>query len=164
MYKKISLIILLVLITSFGAFADDINNITIDFDVLPYDEIYTIKLKIKNASEENLSLNHPDLQCIQAIIVMNESGNIIQPEGIAKVDPRWQSIILKSGQVFEYSISKQRLDLAKGKELSFPFLTGTSLFGYALEKGKTYRIIVVYRPYGKEKEGICSKEKIIELK
>lgn len=97
-------------------------------------------------------------------MVMNDLGNLIQPVGIAKVDPKRQSITLESGQVFKYSISKQLLDLAKGKELSLPFLTGTALFGYALEKDKTYRIIVVYRPYGKEKEGICSKEKLINFK
>ncbi len=142
-------------------FANNTDDISIDFDISQTSEI---TVKIKNNSDKELTLEHPNQRNALAFMVMNNSGNLIQPVGIAKVDPRGQSITLKSKQVFEYSISKQLLDLAKEKELSLPFLTGTALFGYALEKGKRYRIIVVYRPYGKDKDGICSKEKIIKFK
>ncbi len=161
--KKIHflIVIFVLFISTRLLFANNDSDIIVDFDISQSSEII---IKIKNISNKKLNLEHPDKQMALAFIVMNDAGNLIQPDGIAKVSPREQPITLKPGQIFEYLLSKQLFDLAKEKELSLPFLTGTALFGYTLEKGKTYRIIVVYRPYGKEKEGICSKEKIIKIK
>ena len=122
--------------------------------------------KIRDSEYRLLQLSGPS----RLIFVMmsecwiHNHGNLIQPVGIAKLDPKDQSIKVKPGQVFEYSISKQHLNLAKEQKLILPFLTETALFGYPLEKDKTYRIIVVYRPYGINKDGICSEEKIIKFK
>ncbi len=145
------------------SFANNISDIVVDFDISQNLETHDVTVIVKNNSDKELSIKHPNQRYALACTVMNDQGNLIQPVGVAKVDPRAQSITLKPEQVFEYSFSKQRLDLAKKKELHLPFLTGTALFGYPLEKGKTYRIIVVYRPYGKDKSGICSKEKIIKF-
>ena len=164
--KKIyfTAIIIGLLIVSRLSFANTTNDISVDFDIIQNIKTYEVVVRIKNDSGKEVVIEHPNHQCALSFIIMDSYGNLIKPEGIAKVSPRYQPITLKPGQVFEYSIPKQLLDLAKEKELSFPFLTGTGLFGYALEKGKIYRITVVYRPFGKEQEGICSREKIIELK
>ena len=92
---------------------------------------------------------------------MNEWGNLVNPVGIAKVSPAYSKpLVLKPSEIFEYQVSEQILELAN--ELYFPFLSGTALHGYPLQKGKTYRMITVYRPY-KEQEGICSKGKLIQV-
>ena len=145
------------------SFANNISDIVVDFDISQNLESHDVTVRLKNNSDKELSIKHPNQRYALAFTVMDDQGNMIKPVGIAKVDPKAQSITLKPGQVFEYSFSKQQLDLAKKKELHLPFLTGTGLFGYPLEKGKTYRISVVYRPYGKDKSGICSKEKIVRF-
>ena len=156
--------ILFMLVFPLLSFANNVSDISVDFDISQDLETCEVTVKIKNNSNIELFLKHPNQRYALSFIVMNDYGNLIKPVGIAKVDPKYQSITLKPRQVFECSISKQFFNLAKEKELNLPFLTGTALFGYPLGKGKTYRIIVVYRPYGKDKDGICSKEKIIKFK
>ena len=165
MKKSIFLImILVILVFPFLSYANNANAIRVDFDISQRLETYEVVVKIKNNSDKELFLAHPNQRYALAFMVMDNHGNLIQPVGIAKVDPKDQSIKVKPGQVFEYSISKQHLNLAKEQKLILPFLTETALFGYPLEKDKTYRIIVVYRPYGINKDGICSEEKIIKFK
>ena len=163
MSKKIYLIVLLLLTAPFALFSKNINDIIVDFDVVSIKGTYTVNLKLINFSEKKINFIHPDLQSAMTIIIMNESGNIIQPTGIAKVSPRQDSLSLKAGQTYEHTTSVQFIDLAKKNNLNFPFLSDSGLFGYKLVKGNKYRIIVVYRPEGKNHQGICSNEKIIKI-
>ena len=114
MKKSIFLImILVILVFPFLSYANNANSIRVDFDISQRLETYEVVVKIKNNSDKELFLAHPNQRYALAFMVMDNHGNLIQPVGIAKVDPKDQSIKVKPGQVFEYSISKQHLNLAK---------------------------------------------------
>lgn len=163
MSKKIYLIVSILFAVPGSIFTRDINRIAVDFDAVSHKGTYTVNLKLTNGSKGKLSLRHPDLQYGMAIIIMDELGNVLQPAGIAKVSPGSKSLLLEPGKENLITTSRQYLDLARKNELHFPFLSGSALFGYKLEKGNRYRVIVVFRPYGKEDQGVCSKEKIIQF-
>ena len=119
-------------------------------------------ITIKNLSGQDLKIQHPGNRQAIAFVVMDDHGNVIKPEGVAKVDPRRQDIVLKPGGTFEYT-DNQWTELAEEKGLTLPLLTGTGLFAHKLAEGSTYRVTVIYRPSAGS-EGIASAERVVTFR
>lgn len=138
---------------------ENISDISVDFYLVKRSGIHAVIVSLKNDSDKEVSLSHPDFINAIAFVVFDSRGNPITPTGIAKVTPKIQKFSLKPKETFEHTLHQYiKTDFV------FPFLTGTALFGYELKEGNSYRVIAIYRPYGKERGGICSKEKIIEFR
>jgi len=131
-------------------------QVAVDFELVRQKTHCQVVVTITNRSHKDISIEHPGNRSALAFLVMNEHGNVIEPIGFAKVNRvKYEDISLKPGEIFRHTVRG-----AGGRRL-FQFLTGTALFGYELEFGKTYRIVAVYRPEGPDGDGICSKEKAI---
>ena len=134
-------------------------KVSVDFELVRKLERCEVVVKITNRSNKEMTVEHPGNRYALAFLVMNELGNVVAPTGIAKVSrARHEDVVLKPGQTFEHTVAP-----AVRQRCLFQFLTGSALFGYELEFGKTYRIVAVYRPEGKDGEGVCSKEQVIEF-
>lgn len=103
-------------------------------------------LVIRNDSKRDLKIRMLSNRLVLTFLLMDDHGNIVKPTGKAKVDTMAATFMLASDA--SHSHSFQNLD----------FLTGTALFGYTLEKGKRYRVVAVYRPWGPNGPGIASNE------
>jgi len=109
-------------------------------------------VRVKNTGDAKLSVQ--DLRNRRAVtfFVTDSLGNVVQPEGIAKVSPGHRpDVLLKPGE----SRSQEFVDLQ--------FLTGSALFGYELKRGGTYAVVAVYRPEPR-RPGVSSVEKRVEIK
>ncbi|OPZ74734.1 MAG: hypothetical protein BWY82_00564 [Verrucomicrobia bacterium ADurb.Bin474] len=137
----------------------DAPTVTVDWCFAKGSHHHAATITIKNVSGQELRIQHPDNRQAIAFVVMDEHGNVIKPEGVAKVDPRHQDIVLKLGETFEYTM-RQSTELAQEKGLSLPFLTGTGLFAYNLKAGNKYRVTVIYRPYA-DRAGVASAEQVM---
>lgn len=123
----------------------------------------SVKLKIKqdgsgsitltNKSKTMQTTHHPFFSRNSlAFIVSDKLGNIVKPIGLAKVDPKFNTInlpVMKSSNF-------------KFKTLSF--ITGTAQFGYKLKNNETYHIVAIYRPAGIKGPGFCSREQTVKIK
>ncbi|MEK6693171.1 MAG: hypothetical protein AABY44_07070 [Nitrospirota bacterium] len=107
---------------------------------------------VKNIGKQRVKAQSPTNRMAVAFIVLNSRGNVIEPEGKAKVDPTFQEKTLEPGSHFS--------EVFQGLK----FITGTAQFGYVLKRGERYRVVAIYRPWGPDGVGICSKEETIELK
>ena len=123
---------------------------------------HQVVITIKNVSGQEFKVQHPGNRQAIAFVVRDDQGDVMKPEGVAKVDPRHQDIVLKPGETFEYAES-QLSELAQEKGLTLPFLTGTGLFAYKLKEGNNYRVTVIYRPYA-DREGVASAEQVVTFK
>lgn len=133
-------------------------KVSVDFKLVMAMESCEVVVTITNRWHEALTLEHPGNRYALAFLVMNELGNAVAPTGFAKVSMvRHEDVLLKPGETFE------RTARWSGDKYLFQFVTGSALFGYELEFGKTYRVVAVYRPDGKDGEGVCSKEKVITI-
>ena len=119
-------------------------------------------ITIKNLSGQELKVQYPGNRQAIAFVVMDDHGNVMKPEGVAKVDPIRQDVVLKPGGTFEY-IESRWTELAQEKGLTLPFLTGTGLFAHKLTEGSSYRVTVIYRPFAAS-EGVASTEKVVTFK
>ncbi len=159
--------LMLVLIAAFSLIAGTSvwaggPTVSVDWSLDKGTNRHAVAITIKNLSDQELKIQHPGNRLALAFIVMDDNGNVLTPEGVAKVDPRRQDISLKVAETYEYAES-QWVKLAEEKGLSLPFLTGTGLFAYKLTEGKSYRVTVIYRPHA-EGEGIASAEKVVTFK
>lgn len=109
-------------------------------------------LEIRNDSKLNLTIQALSNRLVLAFLLMDEHGNVVGPMGKAKIDPRAATFILSPSATHTHTF--KNLD----------FLTGTGLFGYALEKGKRYRVVAVYRPAGPKGPGFSSNECVFEYR
>lgn len=109
-------------------------------------------LIIKNTGSTEVKVAHPGNRMAVAFIVMNSLGNVVPPEGIAKVDPAFGEITIKSNSEFKQSFP------------NLEFITGSALFGYRLESGETYRVVAIYRPNGEKGSGITTSERVVTVK
>jgi hypothetical protein len=133
------------------------TELEVDWSLIPASSHRAVRITIKNTSAQDVEVQHPGNRCAIAFVVMDERGNLVQPVGVAKVDPRNATIKLKPGEVFEHALD-QSSQLAHSKGLTLPFLTGTGLFAYDLKDGASYRVTVTYRPHGLASHGIASRE------
>jgi len=145
--------------TSAGA---DGPTVSVDWSFGQGTNRHAAVITIKNLSGQELKIQHPGNRQAIAFVVMDDYGNVITPEGVAKVDPRHQDIVLKAGETFEHTDS-QWTKLAQEKGLTLPFLTGTGLFAHKLTEGSSYRVTVIYRPSA-DSEGVASTEKVVTFK
>ena len=134
------------------------DGLSVDFELVEDDEGRAVVVSITNTTDEDVSVEHPGNRYALAFLVMNDKGNVVEPRGLAKVDAAERELILKAGETFRHRV-RQSVD----DEYTFQFLSGTALFGYKLDAGKTYRVVAIYRPLGPDGEGICSREKLVEL-
>lgn len=140
----------------------DVPSVSVDWCFAPRSNHHAVAITIKNVSGRELKVQHLGNRQAVAFVVMDDHGNVITPEGIVKVDPRHQDIVVRSGETLEH-MDSQLTELAQKKGLTLPFLTGTGLFAYKLTKGTSYRVTVIYRPNA-EGEGIASAEKVVTFK
>ena len=87
-----------------------------------------------------------------AFFVMNSLGNVVSPVALAKIDPPFREITIKSNSEVRQSFP------------NLEFITVSALFAYELKSGESYRVIAIYRPDGEKSSGITSKEQIITIK
>ena len=136
--------------------------LTVDWSFAQGSNHHAVAITIKNISGEEMEVQHPGNRRAIVFVVMDEQGNVIRPEGVAKVDPMRQDIVLKPGGTFEH-VMAQWAELAHSEGLVYPFLSGTGLFAYKLKEGSKYRVTVIYRPFA-DREGVASTEHIVTLK
>jgi hypothetical protein len=113
------------------------------------------QLSITNQGRKPLELFHPSNRRAYTFNIVDGLGNIVPPQGFAKVDPAGGIISLAVGGAYNY-------DLRANSIYSFPYLSGTALFGYALKPGESYTVSVTYRPYGGRYGAITSEERSIK--
>ena len=126
--------------------------------ILPAPTNIEVQLSISSDSQVSVSITnvgealikdvaHP-LEYVGAtsFLVTDQYGNLVKPEGLAKINPRKGLINLPVKKTSYFKLNSLR------------FISGTGLFEYKLTKGKQYRIIAVYRPSGFNGPGFCSKE------
>ena len=130
-------------------------ELKVDWSLIPASTHGAIQITIRNVSPQEIEVQHPANRCAIAFVVMDERGNLVQPVGVAKVDPANATIKLKADEVFEYTIDRH---LAHARGLTLPFLTGTGLFAYDLKDRTSYRVTMIYRPHGLAGHGIASTE------
>lgn len=110
-------------------------------------------LEIRNAAKRDLNLYTLSNRLALTFLVMDEHGNIVEPQAKAKVDPPGATIFeLQQGQSFTHRF--KNLD----------YVSGTALFGYALQEGKTYRTLAVYCPDGLRGPGFGSNECVFKYR
>jgi hypothetical protein len=141
---------------------EDSPTVSVDWSFAQGSNHPAVAITIKNVSVEELKVQHPGNREAIAFVVMDDHGNVMKPEGVAKVDPSRLDIVLKPGGTFEYT-DNHRTELAHEQGLTLPFLTGTALFAYNLKEGNNYRVTVIYRPYA-DREGVASAEQVMTFK
>ncbi|HEV8608101.1 MAG TPA: hypothetical protein VGQ99_22385 [Tepidisphaeraceae bacterium] len=105
-----------------------------------------IRLHIWNTWKTELHLQHPSNRRALSFFITDDLGNAVAPVGRAKVDPAFRELTIAVGEQYIYELP------------DFEFLTGSALFGFDLQPGRTYSVIAVYRP-DKDAPGISSPEK-----
>lgn len=120
----------------------------------------TANIVIANRAALEGVFEHPSNRGALSFAVFDERFNLVAPIGVGKADPPGQKINLKPGEVFNYSINPY---IDGQQKLLFSYVSGTAWFGYALEKGKRYRVLAVYRPWGPGSSGVASDEVLIRL-
>ncbi len=110
-------------------------------------------LSIKNVENEDIEVFHPLNREAYTVFLVDKLGNPVVSEGIAKVDPKHQAVlVIPAGGVYNH-----RIQTPDGR--GFPFLTGTGQFGYVIEKDAAYKMHVVYRLFGGSYGVTFSKER-----
>ena len=143
--------------------ADPTNNdIAVAFEFHREANDTDLILQITNNSKEDQVLQAPDQRQIVQFVIMDQSGTAIAPQGVAKVDPARRDLIVKAGATIDVSLNEYA-KIASDRDMFFSYLTGTGLFAHKLDEGKKYRVIAIYRAFGKEHEGFTSNEKLIEI-
>lgn len=108
-------------------------------------------LLIRNPSDTALTIESPHNRLALAFLVFDPLGNPVAPKGLAKVDPAFQTHILSARSTYTHHFE------------SLDFITGSALFGYELNHGKSYKILAVYRPAGLHGPGFTSQEAALEV-
>ncbi len=160
---RLMLPVFAVFLLSAGASARaDGPTVSVDWSLGQGTNRHAAVITIKNLSGQELKIQHPGNRQAIAFVVMDDHGNVMKPEGVAKVDPMRQDIVVKPGGTFEYT-DTQWTECAQEKGLTLPFLTGTGLFAHKLTEGSSYRVTVIYRPSALS-EGVASTEKVVTFK
>ena len=140
-----------------SAYQSPIENISVDLVLHSSEEqvktgVVFTTLIIRNTGSTEVKVAHPGNRMAVAFIVMNSLGNVVSPEGIAKIDPALKEITIKPNSEFKQSVP------------NLEFITGSALFGYRLKSGETYRVVAVYRPNGEKSSGITTRERIVTVR
>lgn len=107
-------------------------------------------LVITNPTKSALTIQKLSNRLVLAFVVLDSLGNVVPPQGLAKVDPFFETMSLDAGATMTHHLE------------NLEFLTGTALFGYVLKPDQKYRIIAIYRPAGPEGPGFTSNETTLE--
>ena len=108
-------------------------------------------LFLKNPSAVPLTIQSPHNRLVLAFLVFDPLGNPVTPKGLAKVDPAFLTHSLSGRSTYTHHFE------------SLDFITGSTLFGYELSSGKSYKILAVYRPAGPHGPGFTSQETNLEI-
>ncbi|MHC4389168.1 MAG: hypothetical protein ACYSX1_11230, partial [Planctomycetota bacterium] len=109
-------------------------------------------LIIKNAGPWEATAQHPSNRGATAFVVFDSDFHHIAAKRVAKVQAGTQTVKVKPGGIYA-----QRFH-------NLSFVDGAGLCVFDLERGKTYRVLAIYRPDGKWGPGIATTEKLIEVK
>lgn len=110
-------------------------------------------LGIQNLSDQDIEIFDPSNRNAYTFVLVDADGNLVTPQGSAKVDPKGGILRISQGGVYNYQIESQNVSL--------PYLSNTARFGYQLEKNKQYRAHVMYRPYGGTYGATASREQTV---
>ncbi len=148
--KFVNLLVLTVLVLPTDALAGGLG-ISCSYSIRQEEiGVYEFKLTLNNTWTGTPRIEHPANRLAIAFAIFDDHGNISKPHGVAKVDPRKQTLTLAPGETFDWALSFAAKD-------AFPFITGTGQFAYELDPNRCYRVVVVYRPLGASHDGyICS--------
>ncbi len=105
-------------------------------------------LIIHNLTDKVVSVQSPDNRQVIAFLVTDSLGNVVSPQGNAKVDPWFQMVTIKPRDSYSHKLNH------------LWFLTGSARFGYEFKSGETYRIVAVFRPKG---PGFTSNEVVVKI-
>jgi hypothetical protein len=108
-------------------------------------------LLIRNPSDIALTIQSPHNRLVLAFLVFDPLGNPVGPKGLAKVDPAFRTHILSARSTYTHHFE------------SLDFITGSALFGYDLNSGKSYKVLAVYRPAGPHGPGFTSQETVLVI-
>ena len=103
-------------------------------------------LVIRNPCNTALTIQSPQNRLVLAFVVFDSLGNLVAPNGLAKVDPGFGTHNLLAHSTYTYHFE------------SLDFITGSALFGYELSPGKSYKVLAVYRPAGPHGPGFSTQE------
>jgi hypothetical protein len=147
----------LLVVFSIIANAQSEKNISVDLVLNSTEEkdksaTVSATLIIRNTGSTEVKVIHPSYRMAVTFFVMNSLGNIVAPEGLAKINPTLREITIKPNSEVKQSFP------------NLEFITGSALFGYELNRGETYRVVAVYRPDGKKSLGVTTKEQIITIR
>lgn len=136
------------------------ERLRVDFVSSPKGKGHTTSVVLTNVGRQPFAGMHPSQHMAIGFVVLDALGNAVKAEGLAKVSPKRQRISLKPG-----ASKTVPLTWRTPAAISFPFLSGSALFGYRLKKGVRYRVIVIYRPDGHQSTyAFTSPEKVIVLR
>jgi hypothetical protein len=103
-------------------------------------------LVIRNPGKIPLTVQVPDNRQALSFFVSDELGNTVAPSGRGKSDPAFKTRVLAPDKSFTHHLD------------GLEFVTGSAVFDYDLNPGKSYRIIAVYRAAGPQGPGFTSQE------
>lgn len=108
-------------------------------------------LSIKNLEDHEVTVYAPWNREAFVFFVLDALGNVVAPEGNAKVDPPGGELRIAAAGVYNHH-------LEPSSALFFPYLSGSAQFGYALKTGQRYRVHALYRPFGTSHAATWSRE------
>jgi len=111
----------------------------------------TGELSIKNTGRIAVKIQEPTNRLALAFFVLDSLGNVVAPRGLGKVDPSLIEISLEPGATHTHRFE------------ALTFVTGSALFGYDLPRGKSFRVVAVYRPAGTGGPGFTSQEVKLQI-
>ena len=109
------------------------------------------ELSIKNTGGIAVKIQEPTNRLVLAFFVLDSLGNVVAPRGLGKVDPQFTEIPLEPGATHTHHFE------------ALTFVTGSALFGYDLPRGKSFRVVAVYRPAGMGGPGFTSQEVKLQI-
>ena len=108
-------------------------------------------LIVTNPSGAALAIQEPTNRLVLAFLVFDELGNPVAPALVGKSDPAFTTHSLAPHATFTHHF--ENLD----------FVTGSVHQSYELSRGKSYRIIAVYRAAGPRGPGFTSRETEVKI-
>ena len=108
-------------------------------------------LIVTNPSDSPLTVQDADNRLVIAFLVFDSLGNPVAPKGVAKTDPAFATLRLAPRETYTHHFN------------TLDFVTGSIQQSYSLERGRSYRVVAIYRPAGPNGPGFASQETKVEI-
>ena len=109
------------------------------------------ELVVSNPSDTTLTIQAATNRLVLAFLVFDRLGNPVAPQGVAKVDPGFDTRTLGARGTYTHQLD------------TLDFVTGSAQHSYSFQRGQTYRVIAVYRPAGPNGPGFTSQEVTVRI-